>query len=56
LLIFRNLSLFSFSDHAWDTETIDLDAMAESPIGHGKIICVSVFYGTDIDFGSGPHP
>lgn len=45
---------FENRDHAWDTETIDLDAKAESPVGRGKIICASVFCGPDIDFGSGP--
>lgn len=41
-------------DHAWDTETIDLDAKMESPVGRGKIVCASVFCGPDIDFGNGP--
>ena len=40
---------------AWDTETIELDAKTESPIGNGKIICASAFAGPDIDFGSGPR-
>ena len=39
--------------HAWDTETIDIDAKEQSPVGRGKIICASVFAGPDIDFGNG---
>ena len=39
--------------HAWDTETINIDAKEQSPVGNGNIICASVFVGPDIDFGSG---
>ncbi len=41
--------------HAWDTETINIDAKEQSPVGNGTIICASVFCGPDIDFGSGPR-
>ncbi len=41
--------------HAWDTETINIDAKEQSPVGNGKIICATVFVGPDIDFGSGPR-
>lgn len=41
--------------HAWDTETIDIDAKGESPVGNGKVICASVFAGPEIDFGNGPR-
>lgn len=41
--------------HAWDTETIHIDAKEQSPVGNGKIICASVFVGPDIDFGNGPR-
>ena len=27
--------------------------MAEGPVGHGKVTCISVFGGPDIDFGLG---
>ena len=49
--------LKSFPDriHAWDTETIEIDAKEQSPVGNGKIICAQVFVGPDIDFGSGPR-
>lgn len=40
---------------AWDTETINIDAKEQSPVGNGKIICASVFAGPDVDFGSGPR-
>ncbi|KAL4512005.1 hypothetical protein ABPG72_012850 [Tetrahymena utriculariae] len=42
-------------EHAWDTETVDVDAKLESPIGKGKIICASAFCGIDVDFGNGPR-
>jgi DNA polymerase-1 len=41
--------------HVWDTETINIDAKNETPVGTGTIICASVFIGPDIDFGSGPR-
>eukprot|EP00347_Sterkiella_histriomuscorum_P005807 403355195 len=41
--------------HAWDTETIHIDAKEESPVGHGQIICATVFIGPDVDFGNGPR-
>lgn len=40
--------------HAWDTETIDINPKEVSPVGHGKILCMSCFVGPDIDFGNGP--
>ncbi|EGG16650.1 mitochondrial DNA polymerase A [Cavenderia fasciculata] len=39
--------------HACDTEVIDIDVKEQSPIGHGKIICFSIYCGPDIDFGTG---
>ncbi len=41
--------------HAWDTETIEIDAKEQSPVGNGKIIGASAFVGPDINFGSGPR-
>lgn len=41
--------------HAWDTETIGIDAKKDSPVGNGIILCASVFAGPDIDFGNGPR-
>lgn len=40
--------------HAWDTETIDVDPKTQSPVSHGKILCMSCFVGPDVDFGNGP--
>ena len=39
--------------HACDTEVAELD-LKKSPVGQGRVICVSVYSGPDIDFGSGP--
>ncbi|XP_049849216.1 uncharacterized protein LOC126318245 [Schistocerca gregaria] len=41
--------------HACDTETIDLDLKKQSPVGHGRVICVSIYCGPDVDFGNGPR-
>ena len=41
--------------HAWDTETIDLEVKEESPVGKGKIMCFTGFFGPDVDFGTGPR-
>lgn len=40
--------------HAWDTETIDIDPKEQSPVGNGKVICLSCFAGPEVDFGNGP--
>jgi len=39
--------------HAWDTETIGLDAKTESPVGTGYVICASAFIGPEVNFGTG---
>ena len=39
--------------HACDTEVSGLD-MDRSPLGQGTVICISVYSGPEIDFGSGP--
>ena len=41
--------------HAWDTETIGINAKEESPVGNGVCICASAFIGPDVDFGNGPR-
>jgi hypothetical protein len=38
--------------HACDTEVAELD-IRRSPIGQGRVICVSIYSGAEIDFGSG---
>jgi hypothetical protein len=39
---------------AVDTEVASIDLTSESPVGHGTVICASVYGGPDVDFGSGP--
>lgn len=41
--------------HACDTETIEIDVKNQSPVGHGKIICASIYCGPEFDFGNGPR-
>lgn len=41
--------------HAWDTETIDIDAKEQSPVGNGYVISAQCFIGPDVDFGNGPR-
>lgn len=41
--------------HAWDTETLGIDAKTESPVGNGRILCAQCFIGPDVDFGNGPR-
>lgn len=41
--------------HAWDTETIGIDVKAETPVGHGTVLCAQCFIGPDVDFGNGPR-
>lgn len=38
---------------ACDTEVVDIDVKRHSPVGHGRVICASIFCGPDVDFGSG---
>ena len=40
--------------HAADTEVADIDVTVESPVGHGRVVVLSVYSGPDMDFGSGP--
>ncbi|BFI30949.1 DNA polymerase I [Marchantia polymorpha subsp. ruderalis] len=39
--------------HACDTEVADIDIKKESPVGHGRMICFSVYCGPEADFGDG---
>eukprot|EP00966_Prymnesium_polylepis_P033754 784589-Prymnesium_polylepis.1 len=39
--------------HACDTEVAGLD-LSKSPLGQGRVICLSVYSGRDADYGSGP--
>ena len=40
--------------HAVDTEVMDIDVRTQSPVGHGRVTCISIYAGPDVDFGSGP--
>ncbi|KAH9288195.1 hypothetical protein KI387_032312 [Taxus chinensis] len=44
---YRNLA------HACDTEVADIDVKKESPVGHGKVICFSIYCGSEANFGDG---
>ncbi|KAL1510633.1 hypothetical protein AB1Y20_006934 [Prymnesium parvum] len=39
--------------HACDTEVSGLD-LSKSPLGQGRVICMSVYSGAEVDYGSGP--
>ena len=41
--------------HACDTEVADIDLGKVGPVGHGRVTCVSVYSGDDVDFGAGPN-
>jgi hypothetical protein len=41
--------------HACDTEVVDLDLAAQPVVGHGRIICFSIFADPLLDLGSGPR-
>lgn len=41
--------------HACDTEVAFINVKKQSPVGNGKVICLSVFSGPDVDFGDGPR-
>ncbi len=40
---------------ACDTEAVDIELKEEGPVGHGKVICFSVYCGEDVNFGNGPR-
>ena len=39
--------------HACDTEVADLD-ISKSPIGQGRVTCISIYSGPEADYGRGP--
>jgi len=39
---------------ACDTEVADIDLKTQGPVGNGKVTCVSIFGGPEVDFGEGP--
>ncbi len=46
------LSLPLDTVYACDTETTGIDPKKETPIGHGRVICLSVYCGRDVDFSA----
>jgi hypothetical protein len=46
------LNTLSRNVHACDTETTGVDPTAESPVGKGRVICISIYSGPFVDFSS----
>ena len=40
--------------HACDTEVADID-ITKSPIGQGRVTCLSIYSGPEVDLGRGPN-
>jgi len=38
---------------ACDTEVAEINVLSESPVGHGRLVCFSIFCGDDVHFGLG---
>ena len=38
---------------ACDTEVAEINVLSESPVGHGRLVCFSIFCGDDVHFGFG---
>ncbi|GLE00647.1 hypothetical protein PINS_up009404 [Pythium insidiosum] len=53
LEIIRKLGPSHF--HACDTEVADIDIKAVGPVGNGKVTCLSLYSGPDVDYGNGPY-
>lgn len=49
----RLLAMPATTFHACDTEVAEID-ISKSPLGQGRVTCVSVYSGPDVDYGSGP--
>ncbi|KAG7398909.1 serine/threonine protein kinase, CMGC, dual-specificity [Phytophthora boehmeriae] len=41
--------------HACDTEVAQIDIKAVGPVGNGKVTCLSLYSGPDVDYGNGPY-
>lgn len=39
--------------YACDTEVAKIDVKQETPVGHGEVVCFSIYCGSQADFGSG---
>jgi len=42
--------------HALDTEVSHIDVTCQTPVGHGNVICFSVFAGPDVNFAKPGEP
>ncbi|PRP82180.1 hypothetical protein PROFUN_10451 [Planoprotostelium fungivorum] len=51
--VVAQLMTYRDKTHAIDTEVVDID-LEFSPVGQGKIICISIYCGPNVDFGNGP--
>lgn len=54
--ILKIMKEFNSETRYWacDTEVADIDLKEVGPVGNGKVTCVSIFGGPDVDFGDGP--
>ena len=43
-------------DKVWacDTEVMDIDIKSQGPVGNGRVTCVSIYGGPEVNFGNGP--
>ena len=41
--------------HACDTEVAQIDVKAVGPVGNGRVTCLSLYSGPDVDYGNGPY-
>ena len=51
------LKILSINDDkvwACDTEVMDIDVKSQGPVGNGRVTCVSIYGGPEVDFGDGP--
>ncbi|CBN74706.1 pol1-like DNA polymerase [Ectocarpus siliculosus] len=40
--------------YACDTEVSEINLKDHGPVGHGRVTCISIYGGPDLDFGEGP--
>lgn len=53
--VIHQLTIARESFIAWDTETTDVDPTVETPVGNGRVICMTAYGGDHLDFGNGPR-
>lgn len=49
------LSTLREREHAWDTETVDLEVKERSPVGNGRVVSAQLYCGPDAPFEDGPR-